>query len=153
MATPESKLLAEIREALGGEVDLVLWRNNTGALRDDTGRQVRYGLAVGSADLIGILAPSGRMFALEVKAPGGRVSLEQERWIRLAESMGAFARVVRSVPEALKALADARARQHADMEDAQLLEALAWSLRDDLDAARADARALYELISATWGSA
>jgi hypothetical protein len=153
MTTPESKLLAEIREALGGEVDLVLWRNNTGALRDDTGRQVRYGLAVGSADLIGILAPSGRMFALEVKAPGGKLSIEQQRWIRLAESMGAFARVVRSVPEALKALSDARAKQRADVEDAQLLEAFAWSLRDDLEAARADVKTLHDFISETWGFA
>ena len=31
-----------------------LWRNNTGALKDATGRLVRYGLCPGSSDLIGL---------------------------------------------------------------------------------------------------
>ncbi len=62
-----------------------LWRNNNGACVDDTGRQVRYGLANTSAkinahfkssDLIGItpVEHAGRIFgvftAVEVKEPG-----------------------------------------------------------------------------------
>lgn len=68
---------------------LYLWRNNVGALKDDTGRVVRYGLANDSAalndkfkssDLIGIRpfvvqsVHVGKLFgqfvAREVKAPG-----------------------------------------------------------------------------------
>lgn len=149
----ESRLLAEIREALGDARDLVLWRNNAGALRDDAGRQVRYGLAVGSADLVGILAPSGRLFALEVKTPTGRVSPDQVRWAKLAESMGAFVRTVRSVDEARKALADAREQQRADLEDWRLLEATIWQLHEELMAAKADVKLLHDLISDTWGKA
>ncbi|MFM1749020.1 MAG: hypothetical protein RLZZ188_2686 [Verrucomicrobiota bacterium] len=106
--TPETLLLQAVRLALGDEPDLVLWRNNTGALRDETGRMVRYGLAVGSPDLVGILAPRGRLFCLEVKTAKGRVSDEQRQWHDLAMRMGAFVRVVRSIDEAREALAEAR---------------------------------------------
>lgn len=68
-----------------------LWRNNSGALRDENGRLVRYGLGNNSsrindvwksADLIGILPVMiepqhvgtviGRFWAVEVKEPGWR---------------------------------------------------------------------------------
>jgi hypothetical protein len=55
-----------------------LWRNNVGALQDETGRWVRYGLVndtkalnekVKSHDLIGI-KPGGQFISREVKKPG-----------------------------------------------------------------------------------
>jgi hypothetical protein len=58
-----------------------LWRNNVGALRDEHGRLVRYGLAPGSSDLIGLrqlrvgAEHQGQVLAvfsaIEVKAPRG----------------------------------------------------------------------------------
>lgn len=69
---------------------------------------MRYGLARGSADLVGILAPHGRLVALEVKTPTGRVAPEQEQWLELVRRMGGFACVVRSVADARDALARAR---------------------------------------------
>jgi hypothetical protein len=45
----------------------ILWRNNTGMLRNDKGTPVRYGLCEGSSDLIGIY--KGRFVAIEVKQP------------------------------------------------------------------------------------
>ena len=105
----ESRVQDEIRLALGLEDDLVLWRNNVGVAQFDNGSRVAYGLAPGSADLVGILAPSGRWFCLELKRlKGGRVEAEQKLWHALVRRMGGFCAVVRSVDEARAALERAR---------------------------------------------
>lgn len=122
----ESQIQQAIRVALGSEDDLVLWRNSTGQTEewnpsDGSSRALRYGLAVGSADLVGILRTEiprsmhsdfpryiGRFFALEVKTPTGRVRPEQTTWLDLVRRMCGFAAVVRSVDEAKAALARAR---------------------------------------------
>lgn len=70
--------MAEDFRLLAHRAGLVLWRNNSGAARDPSGRQVRYGLGNDSAELcrerassdwIG-MAPSGRLLAVEQKPPG-----------------------------------------------------------------------------------
>lgn len=107
----EAQLMDAVRLALGSAVDLVLWRNNVGVAEHWSGREavrVRYGLAPGSADLVGALAPSGRWFALELKTATGRTTEEQEQWLSLVRRMGGFACVVRSVREARAALDRAR---------------------------------------------
>ena len=114
MSNPESGLQAEIRLALGRDPTLVLWRNSTGTashLNPHTNRTttVRYGLAVGSSDLVGILSPAGRFIALEIKTATGRVRPEQAQWLALVRSRGGFAAVVRSVDEARAAIERARA--------------------------------------------
>jgi hypothetical protein len=107
--TPEGQILRDIRLALGREPDLVIWRLGAGVTVDKkTGRHYRAGLVPGAADLIGILAPTGLFFALEVKAPRGRLSEQQRRWGALVTRMGGFYCVVRSVDEARAALDDAR---------------------------------------------
>lgn len=103
----ERSIQTAIRLALGREPDLTLWRNETG-VAEHRGRHVRYGLCVGSADLIGILAPSGRFVALELKTAHGRVSPEQTRFLDLVRKRGGFAAVVRSVEDARAALDRAR---------------------------------------------
>lgn len=106
---------AEIQDAIrlaGHSLGLVLWRNNTGLAVDGL-RRIRYGLAVGSSDLIGILVPEGRFIALEVKAPNGKgPTPEQERFLTLVRRSGGFAAVVRSLEDARKAIE--RARQGRD---------------------------------------
>lgn len=106
--TPEAKILADIRIALGEDPRVVIWRNSTGVAESE-GRKMRFGLVRGGSDLIGIVAPRGRFFALEVKAPRGRVSLEQAQFILLVRRMGGFAAVVRSVQDA-QAAVDAAVR-------------------------------------------
>lgn len=103
----EAELLAAIRDALVTSGRVMVWRNNSGMLRAEHGRVVRFGLGLGSADLIGLVRGSGRFFALEVKTPRGTASPEQRAWIAAVEAAGGFARVVRSVDEALAELEEA----------------------------------------------
>lgn len=91
-----------------------LFRNNTGTLRDQQGRPVQFGLAKGSADLIGwrtiTIGPEhiGQRIAvftsIEVKTPTGRVSPEQRQWLGAVQSAGGIAGVARSVEDALDLL-------------------------------------------------
>jgi len=105
----EQELQQRIRLELGrGPVRL--WRNNVGALRDERGRLVTYGLCKGSSDLIGLrqllIGPEhlGQVLAvftaLEVKTATGRLSEEQRRFLQLVISSGGLAGVVRSVADA-----------------------------------------------------
>jgi hypothetical protein len=87
-----------------------LFRNNTGTLRDANGRPVTFGLARGSADLIGwttrTITPDmvGQRIAvftsIEVKTPTGRISPEQRQWMEAVQSAGGIAGVARSVADA-----------------------------------------------------
>ena len=105
----EGAIQDAIRVALSDEPGLVLWRNNVG-IAEHRGQRVRYGLAVGSADLVGCL--DGRFVALEVKTATGRAAPEQKLWLDLVRRYGGFAAIVRSVAEARAAVARARAGEN-----------------------------------------
>jgi len=101
-----------------GEKQVQLWRNNVGALQDESGRWVRYGLCndskqlnarFKSGDLIGIkrvlIEPSmvgtviGRFVSREVKPGGWRYTgtereQAQQRWADLINAWGGDARFV-----------------------------------------------------------
>ena len=64
-------------------------------------RMIRFGLAVGSSDIIGI-APCGRFLAVEVKTSKGRATKEQLRFIEAVNNAGGIAGIARSVEDALK---------------------------------------------------
>jgi hypothetical protein len=85
------------------EAGCLIWRNNVGVLPDRNGVPIRFGLCVGSADLIGI-APDGRFLAVEVKTKTGRVRPEQQRFIDAVNAKGGIAGVARSAEEALDLL-------------------------------------------------
>jgi hypothetical protein len=104
----EADIQRAIRLALGRCPDVGLWRNNVGSFRDQQGRYVTFGLCPGSSDLVGILRPSGRWLALEVKRPGQKPRPEQEGFLQFIRSMGGFACVVTSPEEALAAVERAR---------------------------------------------
>lgn len=97
----ETALMRAIRKAvnLDGRVRLV--RNQVGV---DQQTHVRYGLGVGSADLVGIIIGPGRVFALEIKTATGSPTKEQRAWIQAVRRHGGFACIVRSVPAALAAV-------------------------------------------------
>ncbi len=113
MANAETDLQQRIRLALGTRSDLRLFRNQVGQLPDPrTGRPVQFGLARGSADLIGwrtvTVTPDmvGQQLAvftsIEVKTPTGRVAPAQQHWLQAVRTAGGVAGVVRSVNDAIK---------------------------------------------------
>jgi len=107
----EHEIQNAIRLALGHLDYVVVWRNNVGLGETRQGGRVRFGLAVGSSDLIGIVQTHsgiGRFVGLEVKKPGGKASDEQSRWLRLVQRLGGHGAVVHSVEEALAAIEAAR---------------------------------------------
>lgn len=114
----EAAVQADIRLAAAKRGDLVLWRNNSGALTDDAGRLIRFGLGndsaqankrLKSADLIGIHRGSGRFVSIEVKRPGWKHSDASERdraqaaWAATVAAMGGVALRVTSA-ESIKNL-------------------------------------------------
>lgn len=87
-----------------------LWRNNTGAMRDERGQLVRFGLCPGSSDLIGyrqvtitpeMVGQTLAVFtAVEVKSPTGRPTKEQSAFLQHITAAGGLAGVARSVADA-----------------------------------------------------
>lgn len=107
----EGAVQAEIRYALSQVPGVIVWRNNTGALRDETGRLVFYGLATGSSDLIA--CAWGRFVCIEVKRerPRGKPSkhlLEQLAFIAQVEAHGGVGGIAWDVPSAMAILERAR---------------------------------------------
>jgi hypothetical protein len=111
MANAETILQQQIRLAVGTNPDVRAFRNQCGALPDPrTGRLVTFGLARGSADLIGwrtvtiTQAMVGHQVAvftsIEVKTPTGRVRPEQQAWLEAVTQAGGLAGIARSVTDA-----------------------------------------------------
>ena len=123
-ATPhatEHAIQQKIHLALGQRPDLRIWRQNTGQAW--TGSQcvmistagtvhlnpgdcvirkahpIRFGLPGGS-DLLGIMAPVGRILAVEVKSATGRQSEQQHAFQVMIERFGGVYILARSVAEA-----------------------------------------------------
>lgn len=88
---------------LGAVPGLLVWRNNTGAVKDARGQLVRFGVP-GSADVFGVSAPSGRFVAIEVKSAVGRATELQQRWGAVVQGLGGVYLLVRSVDEAVAGL-------------------------------------------------
>lgn len=100
-ATPGSEAAAQQAVRLEAtQKRVMLWRNNSGAMQDETGRVVRFGLGndsrqlnarFKSCDLIGI-RPGGQFVAREIKAPGWRYAgtPREEAQLRFIELVRAF---------------------------------------------------------------
>lgn len=86
------------------EAGCVVWRNNTGVLKNAAGIPIKFGLCVGSSDLIGI-APGGRFLAVEIKTQKGKATPEQIRFIDAVRARGGIAGIARSPEDALALLA------------------------------------------------
>lgn len=93
----EAKIQREI-QLRASELGHRLWRNNVGTAETNNGSFIRFGLCVGSCDLIG-LTNDGRFLAVEVKGPTTRIRKAQRDYIALVRSMGGIAGVCRSVNE------------------------------------------------------
>lgn len=95
MSDSEHDLMRQVRLALGARGDCVFWRNNVGRCVTQDGRRIQYGLAVGSADLVGCV--NGQFVALELKGGKGRISEHQEVWGKSVQRYGGIYRVCNSV--------------------------------------------------------
>lgn len=91
-----------------------LFRNNVGVLKDERGQHVRFGLGVGTSDLIGwtpvlitesMVGKTLAVFsAVEVKTMIGRLTEEQQDFIFAVNKAGGIAFVARSADEAVSQL-------------------------------------------------
>ena len=117
MANAETNLQQQIRLAVGTSTETRIFRNQVGSLPDPrTGRLVTFGLARGSADLIGwrtvtiTQAMVGSRLAIftsiEVKTPTGRISPEQQAWLEAVTQAGGLAGIARSVTDAQSLLSN-----------------------------------------------
>jgi hypothetical protein len=106
--------MRDIQCALCRDVRVRLWRNNVGVLQDARGNYVGYGLTPGSSDLIGlrslIIKPDmvGKtvavFVALEIKGPRGRPTLRQGLFVKMVNTLGGLAGIVRSLADARRVL-------------------------------------------------
>lgn len=84
-----------------------LFRNNVGMLPDRYGQMVRYGLAVGSSDLIGWYSTSTStavFLAVEVKRPGEKPTTEQSRFLEAVRAAGGIAILATSVEDFVRGI-------------------------------------------------
>lgn len=118
MTKRENSIARDVDLALGSLRDLLWFKNPVGeaVYFDAKGRRytVPYGLGVGSPDRVGILAPSGRMFAIELKtdrnslASGESRDANQRRVHDVWRAYGAFVATVHNADEARAAIERAR---------------------------------------------
>lgn len=94
----ESHVVHAILAAWGAHPRLRIARVNTGAalLR---GRLVRFGVP-GTADICGLIAPSGRLLMIECKTATGKQRAAQVTMQRVVTAMGGLYVVARSLEEA-----------------------------------------------------
>lgn len=104
---------ADVRRALAALPDVSVFPNECGTFRTlDGKRVVRCGLGTGSADLVGIVGPHGRWFAVELKRPrGAGARVAQRAWLALMRKRGAAVGIARSVADALAIVEQARAER------------------------------------------
>lgn len=77
------------------------WQNATGALKDNTGRLVRYGLS-GSSDIIAIIA--GRFVGIEAKVGRDTQRPNQQRFAEAVRKAGGVYILARSVDDVTNTL-------------------------------------------------
>jgi hypothetical protein len=99
----ESLIQHAILKAWGAHPRIRIARVNTGAAMVK-GRLVRFGVP-GTADIMGIIAPTGRMLAIEVKSGTGKQRPEQERFQRVVTAFGGLYILARSLQDVDQTLA------------------------------------------------
>lgn len=138
----ERDIVAEIRAIFARIPWVLIYRSNTGALRDANGRLVRYGLCDGAADLVGIVTcryvtdeirqtvvDVGRFLAIEVKRPGEKPRPEQLAFLNRVRNMGGVAGWCSSVAGAVAIVHEARGFRDADLRELHAACAEAGSKR------------------------
>ena len=100
----ESDVLRDVQQYLKLR-HIFSYRQNSGAYKPDGGGFVRYG-HLGAADLCCIY-PGGRMWQLETKAPGGKLSDGQIIFLKEVRAHGGVVLVCEGLDDVDKCLKDA----------------------------------------------
>lgn len=96
------ELCDEIMLELGTHERIRIWPRRVGvATPIGTNRATAYGIK-GEADLQGIVAPSGRMFGIEVKTGTGRRSPSQKKWAEMIVRFGGAYCEAHSLEDAIR---------------------------------------------------
>lgn len=96
----EANILNDCLIALA-EAGHLVWRQNTGVLKDANGRPIKFGLCKGSSDIIG-LTSGGVFLAVECKTATGRIRPEQKLFIAAVRKSGGRAGIARSAEDAVR---------------------------------------------------
>ena len=120
MKSAGSILTDRILAKHGARPDLRLWRNETAGAwvgrvkgRTQSGdvvltgaSMIQAGLFRGSPDLVGVHFDGGRFIAIEVKAPGDRLSKQQGAAIEMLREAGAIVIVAQTVEDVTAVLGE-----------------------------------------------
>ena len=82
------------------------WRQNTGALKNEHGRFIRFGKK-DSADITGIDPKTGRRIEIECKAPGKKLRAGQREFLDMINRCSGIGICVHSVEELIAELKEA----------------------------------------------
>lgn len=102
-APREAEIQHEILKAWGAHPALRIARVNTGAAM--VGRRLIRFNPPGTADIVGIIAPTGRMLMIEVKSAGGKQRKAQAIMQRIVTTFGGLYVLARSLTDVDVALA------------------------------------------------
>jgi len=101
-------LVNEILVALSKSPLIRVWANNTGTAKSFDGeRVIKFGLS-GSADILGIIGPSGKFIAIECKTGNAIQSASQKNFSKMITDRGGIYIIARTVLDTLKAVNDSR---------------------------------------------
>jgi len=100
----ESEIQSDILNYLNLEPDIFAWRNQTTGIYDAKAGVFRKtgGFSIrGASDILGLIKPSGRLIAIEVKSAKGKLSDDQVAFLSKVNRQGGAAVCVRSLDEAV----------------------------------------------------
>ena len=97
----EKQIENEILEYLSHRDDVVCWKNENVGIYDPAKRIYRKPWSKfkpkGISDIIGFVCGSGKAIFIEVKAPKGRLTQDQEDFLRNANEAGCISFLARSI--------------------------------------------------------
>lgn len=108
LVEPEGSVLERTQELMSKWGGVHVMRNTVGFVKKG-GRGITYGLGRGSSDIVAIVAPYGRWLCVETKrGDGGKLSPEQDRWLRWMRTYGAVVGVVDKAEDVIPLIEAAR---------------------------------------------
>lgn len=131
------------------------WRANSGAATlhrpDGSHRFVRFGV-VGQSDILGIIPSTGRLLAVEAKAPGGQLSTAQTAFLEMIHRAGGVAIVAHDAAELAEALDRTNGQDHSRVTPLEALRAAMTTIRSTdenlVDVSREQGAKLLQLLEA-----